>query len=323
MIYLHEDLVKGVFAFEDNSGEDPTIVVSGFPVTDGGSVVIKATDGANNITTITLNVYIGTTYSDENDLINDVKDGNISIGDKVRVRSGEVKIVDQAFIDELKMKNSYKGIWISPGKRNEFMSITDSVRESQFISEDRITAISLPRVTSIGDGAFNVAPLRSISLPKVQTIGSSAFSRSAITSLTLPEVRTLGENAFGNVRHLTSISLPKVTSIGSSAFHNSPLTYIYVPLATTIEINAFRSTVDQSSTTVTMQPKFNNDRDKRNIFGYTRASGTTPAAPTYSHITFNWTSSASPAPSPTAADEGIEDIYQIDYDEKKFLIDSK
>lgn len=84
---------------------------------------------------------------------------------------------------------------------------------------------------------------------------------------------TVNENEFGNETLLTSITLPKVTTIKGGAFKWSPLRYIEIPLATTIESgnivtsHPFNHIVNDASTTVIMQSKFNTNAEKDRIFG--------------------------------------------------------
>jgi uncharacterized repeat protein (TIGR02543 family)/LPXTG-motif cell wall-anchored protein len=86
-------------------------------------------------------------------------------------------------------------------------------------------------VTTIGNGAFNFAGLRSLSLPgSLTTIGANAFLNNSLDKVSLPgSLTTIGEFAFfGNL--LISVSFPNsLTTIGDFAFAENPLTEVSLP----------------------------------------------------------------------------------------------
>lgn len=173
--------------------------------------------------------------------------------------------------------NTFTGTFSSQAKEAAFMAITTSVADNQFDSEASLTSISMPKVTTIGGIAFSASPLTSLSLPEVTTIGQFAFISSKLTSLDLPKVATIGDNAF-NQSLLTSLDLPEATTIGNATFYGSKLTSLDLPKVTAIGDSAFNSIVNLSSTSVTMNKKFNTNTEKDRIFG----------AGHWNHITFQW-----------------------------------
>ena len=120
-------------------------------------------------------------------------------------------------------------------------SFSGNIR-SDYFANFKLTTVSLPQVTFIGDGAFrSCSALTSISLPVATYIGSSAFySCSALTSINLPAATYIGSWAFAFCFSLTSVSLPVASYIGGSAFYDcSALTSISLPVASYIGSCAF------------------------------------------------------------------------------------
>jgi uncharacterized repeat protein (TIGR02543 family)/LPXTG-motif cell wall-anchored protein len=86
-------------------------------------------------------------------------------------------------------------------------------------------------VTTIGNGAFNFAGLRSLSLPgSLTTIGEFAFFGNLLISVSFPNsLTTIGDFAFAE-NPLTEVSLPDMlTAIGGFAFYNNDLKLVSLP----------------------------------------------------------------------------------------------
>jgi len=97
-------------------------------------------------------------------------------------------------------------------------------------------------ITEIGNSAFAwCSYLTSVSMPAVTTLGNGAFGGSSITSVSMPAVTTLDNGAFGGCSYLTSVSMPAVTTLGQSAFESCSITSAYMPVVETIGQGAFNS----------------------------------------------------------------------------------
>ncbi|WP_294853585.1 leucine-rich repeat protein, partial [uncultured Oscillibacter sp.] len=108
----------------------------------------------------------------------------------------------------------------------------------------KLTTVSLPKVTSIGIGAFyNCAKLTAVSLPEATEIRDSAFSKCTnLATVSLPKVTKISTQAFIGCTNLTEVSLPEVTEIGGAAFNSCvSLTTVSLPKVTSIGDNAFYS----------------------------------------------------------------------------------
>lgn len=112
-----------------------------------------------------------------------------------------------------------------------------SIKPYAFYTDKALVNIEMPKVTSIGDNAFqNCSKLALTSLPSgVTSIGKGAFNGCTKLALTsLPSgVTSIGHNAFNDCTKLTSITFDgKPTSIANNAFNNcTNLTTINVPWA--------------------------------------------------------------------------------------------
>lgn len=84
----------------------------------------------------------------------------------------------------------------------------------------KLTSVSFPLATSIGDYAFdNCTGLTTVSLPLATSVGAGAFnSCTGLTTVSLPLATSVGEIAFLYCSALTTVSLPKVTAVGQYAF---------------------------------------------------------------------------------------------------------
>ena len=107
----------------------------------------------------------------------------------------------------------------------------ETIRKYAF-KNSKLTSVSFPKVTSIGEYAFQSCKnLTSIDFPEVTSLGTCTFSGcSALKSISLPKVtRSFGLATFSDCSALKSVSLPKVTSLGNSTFSGcSELTTLYI-----------------------------------------------------------------------------------------------
>ena len=121
----------------------------------------------------------------------------------------------------------------------------DAVGASAFRSCTKLTSVSFLEATGgIGDFSFgDCAYLTAVTFPKVTSIGKSAFTGCIrLASASFPEATDIGNNAFYNCRNLASVSFPKVTSIGSQTFYNcTNLTAVTFPKVTSISSYAFNN----------------------------------------------------------------------------------
>ena len=132
-----------------------------------------------------------------------------------------------------------------------------SIGAYAFANNNLISAISLPGVAQIGEGAFaNCAVLTSVGLSEgVSIISGSAFAYCpALTTVSLPaSLSTIGAEAFRGCSSLAGVTIPAaVTSIGNGAFAEcAALTSIHLPASvTSIGSGAFASC--QSLTAITV-----------------------------------------------------------------------
>ena len=95
-----------------------------------------------------------------------------------------------------------------------------------------ISAINLPNVITIGQGAFyDTKYLSSINFPKCTFIASNAFSPCpSLTTVILPNLENLLSGTFTNCYKLTSVDLAKCKILGYQALYGcSSLTTVNVP----------------------------------------------------------------------------------------------
>ena len=107
-----------------------------------------------------------------------------------------------------------------------------------------VSAVIPDGVTSIGDFAFEDAPLTQINIPdSVTSIGENAFGGAVLLAqIIIPDsVTSIGDYAFYNCSSLTQINIPNgVTSIGDFAFSSTGLMQVNIPDGvTSIGDNAF------------------------------------------------------------------------------------
>ncbi|MCL2296601.1 MAG: leucine-rich repeat protein [Methanomassiliicoccaceae archaeon] len=117
-----------------------------------------------------------------------------------------------------------------------------------------IATLSLPKVTTIGVGAFGAVTGTSLArdfskviLPECTSIGNYAFSKATIkTSLSIPKAVTIGDYAFYFNNETSkddatrySLSVENVTSIGAYAFSGRALSDIALPLTAPYTIGKY------------------------------------------------------------------------------------
>lgn len=86
-------------------------------------------------------------------------------------------------------ENDYKGSFSTSAKLSEFKSITTSISDSQFRDELGITALSLPKLTSIGLRGFEHSQLTELYVPKLETADYDSFRHiinAATTTVFMP-----------------------------------------------------------------------------------------------------------------------------------------
>jgi len=207
---ITQDMLKDAFIIKDKNnkvllGSSVRVVgVANLDSVNGGTITITASDEDSN--TLTVNIEIvkaAKLFDTENDLINAVKGfaddprNNVHVNDWVKLGANRVTKITQGKIDELKMKNSYKGSFSSDGKRNEFLSITTRVNNNQFTGQGSLTFISLPRVTLIGQSAFAGSyKILGADLPNLQEIWKWGFSSAPLTFLNAPKLERPYQGAF-------------------------------------------------------------------------------------------------------------------------------
>ena len=102
----------------------------------------------------------------------------------------------------------------------DYGGVVQLISFSAFISQSRLTFISLPNCSSVSGNAF--------------------YSCSELTSVNLPNCTYVGDGAFCNCSKLTSVSLPNCTYVDNWAFSQcSKLPYIDLPNCSYVSNNAF------------------------------------------------------------------------------------
>ena len=125
------------------------------------------------------------------------------------------------------------------------LSIENAVlfeKSGAFESCSKLTQISLPMCSYIGDSAFySCYSLTKLSLPVCEYIGGGAFGNCySLTQISLPVCSYIDVGGFLNCITLTQASLPVCEYIGHMAFAGcSSLTQASLPVCSYIGINAF------------------------------------------------------------------------------------
>ena len=119
-----------------------------------------------------------------------------------------------------------------------------------------------------GDNEFGNNPLlESVSMPFVKTVSVGAFNGNPkLTNIHFPEATVIENGTFTGSPDIKVVSLPKVQSIGTGAFLRSEIVYLDISEATIVGDAAFPSIVNNTSTTVYMNKKFNTTLHKDRIF---------------------------------------------------------
>ena len=116
-----------------------------------------------------------------------------------------------------------KGVTVIPD-HHEFegqgSSIFGQVQKTDDTVENvtQLSSVNLPDVLTIGTVAFLYCEnLTAVTAPKVQTIGRYAFYGTVLTSVNFPEAKTIDNSAFSYCRDIKEFNLPKVTVLGENA----------------------------------------------------------------------------------------------------------
>ncbi|QJG67169.1 leucine-rich repeat protein [Mycoplasma phocoenae] len=91
----------------------------------------------------------------------------------------------------------------------------------------------LPKVTSIGNSAFENSRVKKILANNLEEIGTQSFLESDVTKFTAPKLFTMGNHAFKDAKNLENISIPSVTKIGKQPFvgiigKNTPIKHMKI-----------------------------------------------------------------------------------------------
>lgn len=152
-----------------------------------------------------------------------------------------------AFFNCFSPEYSCKDYHVSPasldGEEINTASVDDTTLNDESEDDYELYEVSFPKVTEIGECAFQMATqLSKATFPLITKIPSYCFNKTSFTEVTrdmFPLVTEIGKNAF-NYSFITSVDLPNVTIVGNDAFCECfNLTSVSLPLATTIGDNAF------------------------------------------------------------------------------------
>lgn len=78
--------------------------------------------------------------------------------------------------------------------------------------------LTLPKLLTVGDSAFENSSLRMVTAKKLETVGAYAFAETSLTKVEFPAVSNIGAYAFYNTYNLKSANLGAVTQMGDYAF---------------------------------------------------------------------------------------------------------
>ena len=107
---------------------------------------------------------------------------------------------------------------------------------------EHIKNVSLPKVTSIGEGAFyGCNRLESISLPELTSVAIRSFNDCrSLKNVNVPKTVSVCEDAFYGCSNLKNVNMPKAESIEDYAFYNcTSLESIIIPKVKSIVDNSF------------------------------------------------------------------------------------
>lgn len=226
-------------------------ILTGFTGTVSGDLVIPASIGGVDITTIGSMAFVNNTGIT-----------SVTIPDSVTV------IGTYAFNNCSNLSNVTLPSGLTTLSRNAFYncrSLTNvtlpntlfSIGIQAFEKCTSLTSITIPdSVTSISQNAFSACSnLGSVTLPNnLVTIPDNAFSScTSLSNINIPDsVTTLGSNVFISCTSLSNITLPSgLTTIGLQAFQYTPITSITIPNSvTSIGSSAFSQCKSLTSVTL-------------------------------------------------------------------------
>ena len=132
-------------------------------------------------------------------------------------------ICDTEGVEDGSINLILKGVTVIPD-HHEFegqgSSIFGQVQKTDGTVENvtQLSSVNLPDVLTIGTVAFLYCKnLTAVTAPKVQTIGRYTFYGTVLTSVNFPEAKTIDNSAFSYCRDIKEFNLPKVTVLGENA----------------------------------------------------------------------------------------------------------
>ena len=132
-------------------------------------------------------------------------------------------ICDTEGVEDGSINLILKGVTVIPD-HHEFegqgSSIFGQVQKTYGTVENvtQLSSVNLPDVLTIGTVAFLYCKnLTAVTAPKVQTIGRYTFYGTVLTSVNFPEAKTIDNSAFSYCSDIKEFNLPKVTVLGENA----------------------------------------------------------------------------------------------------------
>ena len=132
-------------------------------------------------------------------------------------------ICDTEGVEDGSINLILKGVTVIPD-HHEFegqgSSIFGQVQKTDGTVENvtQLSFVNLPDVLTIGTVAFLYCKnLTAVTAPKVQTIGRYTFYGTVLTSVNFPEAKTIDNSAFSYCSDIKEFNLPKVTVLGENA----------------------------------------------------------------------------------------------------------
>ena len=132
-------------------------------------------------------------------------------------------ICDTEGVEDGSINLILKGVTVIPD-HHEFegqgSSIFGQVQKTDGTVENvtQLSSVNLPDVLTIGTVAFLYCKnLTAVTAPKVQTIGRYTFYGTVLTSVNFPEAKTIDNSAFSYCSDIKEFNLPKVTVLGENA----------------------------------------------------------------------------------------------------------
>lgn len=84
-----------------------------------------------------------------------------------------------------------------------------------------MTTLTMPKVKTIGEGAFGETKLTKLSIPTATTIGTTAFEKSPLTSLDISGATSVGINAFAGIVNASTTHVTLPNSLNTDDMKNS------------------------------------------------------------------------------------------------------